>query len=323
MNTSEHKSSNSLHVVLGGGQIGDRLAGLLASRGQLVRVVQRTARVEARPNITRLSGDITDLAFAEAATRGASVVYDCMNPQYHQWATHLLPLGRAALYGARKAGAKLVALDCLYMYGRPQGAMREDSPRNPCSKKGALRVELEGLRMAAAQRGELHVAIGRASDFFGVDVPLSAFGPRFFERVLAGKSVECMGDPDLLHSYTYADDVAAGLATLGTDARADDKVWHLPTPPAESTRKLSERLAAGLGRTVSVRRVPRWLLQTAGVFSPFMREVPEMMYQWELPYVIDDSAFRSTFGYDATPIEVAVAATVAWAKGKFVGARAA
>jgi nucleoside-diphosphate-sugar epimerase len=323
MNTSEHKSSNSLHVVLGGGQIGDRLAGLLASRGERVRVVQRTVRAESRANITRMAGDITDLMFAEAATRGASVVYDCMNPQYHQWSTQLLPLGRAALHGARKAGAKLVALDCLYMYGRPEGAMLEDSPRNPCSKKGALRVQLEALRMDAARRGDVRAAIGRASDFFGIDVPLSAFGPRFFERVLSGKSIECMGDPELLHSYTYADDVAAGLATLGTDARADNKVWHLPTPAAESTRKLSERLAAGLGRTVSFRRVPRWLLQTAGVFSPFMREVPEMMYQWEVPYVIDDSAFRGTFGYGATPIEEAVAATVAWARARFAVARAA
>jgi nucleoside-diphosphate-sugar epimerase len=121
--------------------------------------------------------------------------------------------------------------------------------------------------------------------------------------VLAGKSVECMGDPDLPHSYSYADDVARALATLGADARAANRVWHLPTPQAESTRQLAERLAAGLVQRVSLRHVPRWLARSAGVFSPFMRELPEMMYQWELPYVIDDSAFRGTFGYGATPIE--------------------
>ncbi len=321
MEHSEHNTS--LHVVLGGGQIGDKLAGLLAARGERVRLVQRTVRQESRRNVTRMAGDITDLAFAEAATRGARVVYDCMNPQYHQWPTHLLPLGRAALHGATKAGARLVALDCLYMYGRPEGAMREDSARNPCSKKGALRVQLEALRMDAAKRGDLEVAIGRASDFFGVDVPLSAFGPRFYERLLAGKSVECFGDPDLPHSYTFADDVAAALVTLGADARAANRVWHLPTPPAESTRKLSERLAAGLGREARMSKVPRWLLQTAGVFSPMMREMVEMTYQFEVPYVLDDSAFRSTFGYGATPIERAVALTVAWAGQRFGVARAA
>jgi nucleoside-diphosphate-sugar epimerase len=209
------------------------------------------------------------------------------------------------------------------MYGRPEGAMREDSPRNPCSNKGALRVHLEELRMDAARRGDLEVAIGRASDFFGIDVPLSAFGPRFYERLLAGKSVECFGDPDLPHSYTFADDVAAALATLGTDARAANRIWHLPTPPAESTRKLSERLAAGLGRSARLSKVPRWLLQTAGVFSPMMREMVEMMYQFEVPYVLDDSEFRRVFGQSATPIERAVELTVAWAEERFAVARAA
>jgi nucleoside-diphosphate-sugar epimerase len=323
MNTNEHKPSQQLHVVLGGGQIGDRLASMIAARGERVRVVQRSQREESRSNVTRMAGDITDLSFAEAATAGASVVYDCMNPQYFQWPTHLLPLGAAALHGAQKAGARLVALDCLYMYGRPDGAMREDSPRNPCSKKGVLRVQLEELRMSAAKRGDLEVAIGRASDFFGSDVPLSAFGPRFYERLFAGKSIECMGDPEILHSYSYADDVAAGLFTLGTDARAANKVWHLPTPPAESTRRLSERLAQGLGRELRLKRVPRWLLAGVGLFSPMMREIPEMMYQWEVPYVIDDAQFRSVFGYGATPIEQAVAETVAWARTRYGLARAA
>jgi nucleoside-diphosphate-sugar epimerase len=323
MNTNEHRSSQGLHVVLGGGQIGDRLARLLAARGGRVRIVQRTAKDESRPNITRMTGDMRDLKFAEQATAGASVVYDCMNPQYHQWQTHLLALGGGALHGARKAGARLVALDCLYMYGAPEGKMREDSPRNPCSKKGVLRVELERLRMSAAERGELEVAIGRAGSFFGIDVPQSAFGPRFFERLLAGKSIECMGDPDLPHSYSYVEDVALGLATLGSDARAANKVWHLPTPPAESTRQLAERLASGLGRKVRVKPVPRWLLQTVGVFSPLMRELPEMMYQWEVPYVLDDSQYRSVFGQSATPIDEAVEAIVAWARTRFVKQRTA
>jgi hypothetical protein len=117
--------------------------------------------------------------------------------------------------------------------------------------------------------------------------------------------------------------VAAGLATLGADARAANKGWHLPTPPAESTRRLSERLAHGLGREVKLKRVPRWLLQGVGLFSPMMREIPEMMYQWEVPYVIDDTQFRTVFGQAATPMAEAVAATVAWARTRYGVARAA
>ena len=309
----ETKSSESLHVVLGGGQIGDRLATMLAGRGETVRVIQRTARRDSRPNLTRLSGDVTDRAFLVRATEGASVIYDCMNPQYHQWAEKLLPLGAASLLAASTNGARLVALDCLYMYGAPNGPLREDSPRKPCSKKGELRVQLEQLRLDAHRRGDARITIARASDFFGPAVPQSLFGPRFWQRLFAGKSLECPGDPDQLHTYSYADDVAFGLATLGEHPEASGRVWHLPAPPAESTRALFERFGRAADRPVKVAGIPDWVWRTAGLFSPLMREAAEMTYQWKVPYVLDDRHFRTTFGIEPTPIDRAVADTVRWA----------
>ncbi|WP_437683502.1 NAD-dependent epimerase/dehydratase family protein [Sorangium sp. So ce131] len=321
MNNAAHldASSSRLHVVFGAGQIGPRVADLLLAQGHRVRLVQRTQRAPSseRAGLTRVYGDVTDLAFAEEAARGASVVYDCMNPPYHLWPEQLLPIARGALHGASKAGAKLVALDCLYMYGAPDGPMREDSPRRPCSKKGALRVELEALRLSAQRRGDVRVAIGRASDFFGRDLPLSAWSERFYQRALAGKAVECMGDPDMPHSYTYVEDVARGLVTLGERDEAMGHVWHLPTAPAESTRALARRLGRALGLDVKVSRLPRFVLRAAGVFSPFLREAAEMAYQWDMPYVIDDARFRATFGWSATPVERQVAEVAAWARRKY------
>ncbi|WP_437321643.1 NAD-dependent epimerase/dehydratase family protein [Sorangium sp. So ce385] len=310
-------SSSQLHVVLGAGQIGPRVAALLLARGHRVRLVQRTRRAPERPGLTSVCGDITDLAFAEEATRGASVVYDCMNPPYHLWPTQLLPIARGAVHGASKAGAKLVALDCLYMYGVPDGPMREGSPRRPCSKKGALRVDLEEMRLGAQRRGDVRVAIGRASDFFGANVPLSVWGERFYTRALAGKAVECVGDPDMPHSYTYVEDVARALVTLGDREEAMGHIWHLPTAPAESTRALARRLGRALGVEVEVARIPRLVLRAVGLFSPFVREAVEMAYQWDVPYVIDDTRFRETFGWSATPVERQVADVAAWARDKY------
>lgn len=308
----------SVHVVLGAGQIGSRLTKRLLDRGHTVRVVAREhAATSSEPRLERLAGDITDLAFTEQATRGAAVVYDCMNPPYHKWPELLLPIARAALHGAAKAGAKLVALDCLYMYGRPSGPMTEDAALVPCSKKGALRVELGELRLAAHRRGDNRVTIGRASDFFGADLQFSAWNNRFFERIFAGKPGECMGDPDMPHSYTYVEDIARALVTLGENDRADGRVWHLPTAPAESTRALTQRLGRALGLDADVRRLNSLVLRAIGLFSPFMREVAEMTYQWEVPFVIDDTRFRQTFGYGATPVDQAVAATAQWATQRF------
>jgi nucleoside-diphosphate-sugar epimerase len=305
----------ALHVVLGAGQIGSRLAELLLARGHRVRLVKRGAAGAARPNLEWARGDLMELAFAVEATRGAAVVYDCMNPAYHMWPAHLMPMARGALHGAQAAGARLVALDCLYMYGHPDGPMREDSPLRPASKKGALRVELAELRLGADRRGDVRVAIGRASDFFGANLEYSAWSDRFYQRVLAGKPAECVGDPDEKHSYTYAEDVARALVTLGERDEALGSVWHLPTPPAESTRALTERLGRALGLpNITVKHVPRLMLRVGGLFQPVLREMIEMTYQWEMPYVIDDSRFVRTFGQAATPIDVAVAETAAWAR---------
>jgi nucleoside-diphosphate-sugar epimerase len=305
-----------LHVVLGAGQIGTRVAGLLVARGLRVRLVNRQARATSPEGVEVVAGDITDHAFAERAAAGASVVYDCMNPPYHEWPELLLALASGALHAASSAGAKLVALDCLYMYGRPNGPLTEDSPLAPCSRKGALRVALAERRLAAHQRGDVRVAIGRASDFFGSNLQFSCFSDRFWNRVRAGKPAECMGDPDMPHSYTYVEDVARALVTLGEREESLGRVWHLPTPAAESTRGICARLGRAVGLSITVERVPRWLLRTMGVFSPFMREVFEMAYQWDVPFVLDDSRFRATFGHGATAIDDAVAEVARWARAR-------
>jgi nucleoside-diphosphate-sugar epimerase len=318
------ETGSALHVVLGAGQIGDRLCCLLLERGHRVRVVRRQPTVRpATTGLEHLCGDITDLAFAEEATRGAAVVYDCMNPPYHRWPELLLPIAGGALHGARKAGAPLVALDCLYMYGRPAGAMREDTPYAPVSRKGELRVRLAEMRLDAHRRGEVRLCLGRASDFFGPDLRYSAWSPRFFERVFAGRAGECTGDPEMPHAYSYADDVARGLRTLGEREAAWGKVWHLPTARAESTRALAARLGAALRLDVRVERVPRWALRMGGLVSPMLRELAEMTYQWEAPFLVDDSRFRTTFGVCPTPVERQVAATAAWARQRFAPSRCA
>ncbi len=306
-------TSNTLSVVLGAGQIGSRVAQLLLARGQRVRVVRRGPAPTAAPGLEHARGDLADLRFAEEACRGAAVVYDCTNPAYDQWHTRLLPLGRGALHGAATAKARLVALDNLYPYGRVERPMTETTPVAPCSKKGELRAQLARERLEADARGDVKVALGRASDFFGPGVTsTSIFGERFYRRVLSGQAGEYMGDADLPHAYSFGEDVAQGLVTLGTNEGAGG-VWHLPTAPAESTRELATRLFAFLGRPVKLTRLPNLVLKTMGLFSPLLREVAEMTYQWETPFLLSDAKFRARFGGAATPLASGAQVTARWA----------
>src|SRR6185503_6258501 len=120
--------------------------------------------------------------------------------------------------------------------------------------------------------------------------------------------------------YSYVDDVADGLVTLGTDPRARDQLWHLPVNPAEPSRALIARVGAALGTPLGATTIPTWLLRGVGVFSPMLREIAEMTYQWKAPFVLDDTRFRATFGRGATPWAQALPATMAWARGHYASA---
>ena len=61
-------------------------------------------------------------------------------------------------------------------------------------------------------------------------------------------------------------------------------------------------------------RLPAWLLHVAGLFDGQLGALPEMLYQWQRPFMVDDSRFRAAFGAAAaaacTPVDAAVAATL-------------
>lgn len=312
-------ATSALHVVLGSGQVGSRLTRLLLDAGHCVRVVTLRPRAQSStPRLQYVSGDMTSLQFAEHACAGAAVVYDCMNPPYTEWSRLLLPLGQGALHGASHAEAKLVALDCLYMYGAPQSPITEASPYAPRTKKGELRVDLSELRLRALRAGSAQVCIGRASDFFGPNLQYSHWNTRFFERVCSNRSGEWLGDPDTAHSYTFVDDISEALITLGSSNEVG--VWHLPSAPAETSRQIAARLGAALGVDGRIQRVPRWLSRSLGLLSPFLREVNAMSYQWDAPFILDDTKYVTRFARSATPLDIAVTTTARWAHETYMRA---
>jgi nucleoside-diphosphate-sugar epimerase len=308
-----NEGTNEIHTVIGAGQIGTQLAALLAAEGHQVRLVRRGAGAEL-PGVTRMQGDVTDRAFADQVCRGATAVYNCANPpDYHKWDGVLQPLYRAVREAAGRARARLVQLDCLYMYGRPpRTPFDERTPMEPCSKKGELRKYLVEELFDAHRRGDVQATSGRASDYFGPDTPTAVLlRPDVYDRILAGSTVYTLGNPDMPHSYSYTPDVARGLVVLGSHPAALGRAWHLPAAAQLTSRELLDRFAARAGTTIKVRRVPQWAIRSLGVFVPFLSAIAEMTYQWDVPYLIDDGDFRRTFAVGPTPLDEAIDATLA------------
>ena len=306
--------NGDLHVVFGTGAVGMSVMDELIRRGTWrVRMVNRNGRARVPDGVEVIGGDGTDEAFAREASKGASVVYFALNPPYSKWPELFPKLQAGVLEGAASAGAKLIAMENLYMYGPTGGrTLTEDLPHAANTRKGRVRAMMSQELMEAHRSGKVRVAIGRASDFFGPRVLTSAAGEQVFGRAVQGKSAQVAGDPEQPHTYSYAPDIGRGLVILGEHEEALGQAWHLPSPETVTTRQFVEMIFEEAGEPARIQAAPKILLRAMGLFNPGMREIIEMLYEFEEPFVVDDSRFEREFGEQATPLREAIQRTVRW-----------
>jgi hypothetical protein len=189
--------NEELHVVFGTGAMGMSVMDELMLRGRRrIRMINRSGKAKVPHGVEVIGGDATDEAFAREVSAGASVVYFALNPPYDKWPELFPGLQAGVLEGAAIVGAKLVAMENLYMYGSTGGRpLAEDLPYAPNTRKGTVRARMSEELMEAHQSGSVRVAIGRASDFFGPRVLVSAAGEQVFGRAVEGKSAQVAGTP--------------------------------------------------------------------------------------------------------------------------------
>ncbi|RSS81017.1 NAD-dependent epimerase/dehydratase family protein [Streptomyces sp. WAC06614] len=307
----------SLHVVIGFGPAGAATARLLVEQGHSVRVVTRSGRSTAEPGITHLALDASDSARLTEAVQGAAAIHGCAAPPYHRWATEWPPLAASLCTAAEASGAVLVLLGNLYGYGPVAGPLTEDLPLAATGTKGRLRAAVWEQALALHEAGRIKAVEVRASDFFGPGVTDGGhLAARVIPPLLRGKAVSTLGDPDAPHSWTYLPDVARALVEVAGEERAWGRAWHVPTEPALSVREMVDRLARQAGTApVAVRGLPAPALALAGLFSPLLRELKEVRYQFDRPFLVDSSAYEAEFGVRATPVDEQVKATVDWWRG--------
>ncbi|MGG2461024.1 NAD-dependent epimerase/dehydratase family protein [Streptomyces sp. RGM 3693] len=303
----------SLHVVIGFGPAGAATARLLVEQGHSVRVVTTSGRGP-EPGIEHIACDATDHERLSEVARGAAALYSCAAPPYHRWASDWPPLAGSLCAAAEATGAVLVMLGNLYGYGPVDGPLTEELPLAATGPKGRVRATVWEQAKHLHDQGRIKAVEVRASDFFGPGVTDGGhLAARVMPRLLRGKPVSALGDPDAPHSWSYLPDVARTLVEVAGEERAWGRAWHVPTEPALSTREMVDRLAARAGTgPVAVRGLSPAVLGLAGFFSPLIRELKEIRYQFDRPFVIDASAYEAAFAVRATPVDEQVEATVDW-----------
>jgi nucleoside-diphosphate-sugar epimerase len=163
---------------------------------------------------------------------------------------------------------------------------------------------------AAHRAGKLRVASARASDFFGPDD--AVYGGLWYQPALAGKRLNMLGRLDMPHTFSYVPDFGKALAILGTREEGLGRAWHVPSPPPVTQAELVALIAEQVGRPVKRATAGSVMLGLLGLVNPIVREMSEMLYEWNKPFVMDSSAFQGAFGMQPTPLRTAVEATVDW-----------
>ena len=296
--STDHDHTRGLYVVLGAsGGIGRAVVAAADAAGHQVRAVSRTisSAHDLPPGVERLDADVSTPAGAATAVAGAAVVVHAAQPDYTRWRQEFPALTHGIADAAAAEGAKLVLADNLYLYG-PQpdgGSMSESTPAAAGDAKGRVRATMAQDLLARHARGDLRVAIGRASDYYGPHGTGTALGSSFFPAALRGRTVNTAGSVHAAHTMSYLPDIGAGLLALAERDIADGRAWHLPVAEPLTMRQFADLVAAEIHRPVKLRAAGARTLRLIGFAVPMMREIADIAYQWDAPFVVDDSAFRT------------------------------
>lgn len=306
----------SLHyLVTGSGPVGTTIALQLAADGQTVTLATRSGTGPHHPHIRLVRADAADPAAIDAAIEGAAAVFHCIHAAYTAaaWRSALPGAEQVVLAAAGARGIPVVFPESLYSYSRPNEVMREDSPRLAERGKRGIRTQLLAAR-ADSNTATVSVV---ASDFYGPEVENAHAGSRMLDAVFTGHRLFAIGNPRLPHSFTYIPDLAAAMITAAGREAVWNRVLHAPTAPPSTQSAMASAYAAAAGLPApKVSGLPTRVLRTLGLVSSDMREMAEMAYQFDQPFVMDSSRSEVDLGLAPTPLGDGAASTVAWWTGR-------
>jgi nucleoside-diphosphate-sugar epimerase len=299
-------------TILGaGGGIGSELAKALIDRKQHFRLVSRSAGTVTGATES-VSADVTDQGQTIRAVAGSRVVYLLVGLKYDHkvWAEMWPRVMANAIEACKRAEAKLVFFDNVYMYGKVHGPMLEETPFSPCSKKGEIRARIANSLIQEWKSGGLTAMIARSADFYGPLTRNSVPNILVMEPLSKGHKASWLLNDSVCHSFTYTPDAARSLVMLAETETAWNQTWHLPTAPnPPNGREFINMAAREFGVSPRYRVLTRPMLRIAGLFDSNIRESYEMLYQSDSTYLFDSSKFAKAYGFSGTPYRDGISAT--------------
>jgi len=298
-------------IIGAGGVIANGLAKFLPQYTDQIRLVSRNPKA-VNPTDELVSADVTNYDQTDKAVANSEVVYLTVGLPYKisVWQESWPKIMTNVINACQKHGSKLVFFDNVYMYGKVDSWMTENTPVNPCSKKGEVRARIAEQLTNEYKKGNLTALIARAADFYGPNTQASFVWGMVFDRLKKGKKAQWMVNAEVKHSFTYTPDAARATALLGNTPEAYNRVWHLPSDKNVLTGKEFIEVAAKAYNTKPGYSVlSKWMVQMAGLFNSLAKESVEMLYQYKDDYLFDSSDFEKQF-FKATDYQTGIKESV-------------
>jgi nucleoside-diphosphate-sugar epimerase len=305
-------------LVLGAtGGIGGEVARLLLARGWTVKALHRAPLSAAKQGdgLQWLAGDAMNRQDVIAAAQGVQLIVHAVNPPgYRNWGALVLPMIDNTIAAARASGARILLPGTVYNYGPDAFPLiDEESPQNPVTRKGAIRVEMEAHLQAAAAEG-VRTLIVRAGDFFGPKAGNSWFAQGLVKPGKPLTAISYPGGVGIGHQWAYLPDVAETMVRL---IEKDDQLetfaryqmeghWD-----ADGTQMVTAIARAARRPELKASAFPWWLLSLASPFVTVFHELREMRYLWRQPVQMSNRRLVRMLGVEPrTPLDVAVRNTL-------------
>jgi nucleoside-diphosphate-sugar epimerase len=308
-------------LVLGAtGGVGGAAARAFARRGWTIRALVRDVASaakrwegsEAQP--LWIKGDAMSADDVLAAAEGVAAIVHAVNPPgYRDWEKLVLPMTDNTIAAARAIGARIIVPGNVYNYGPDAfDDPTEDSPQNPVTRKGAIRVEME-KRLERASGEGVRVLIVRCGYFFGPGASNNWFSQGLVKPGTRVTSISYPGKAGVGHQWAYLPDVGETMARL-MEREADleryasfnfEGHWD---PDGE---RMTTAIRNVVGGEVSVKPMAWFLMMLASPFVTTLREIREMRYLWKVPLRMRNGKLVKFLGLEPhTDWEAAVGATL-------------
>jgi nucleoside-diphosphate-sugar epimerase len=298
------------HAALVGatGPTGRQLAPELLRRGLSVRVVSRSESKLERcfPGTVfeRAAADACDSDALQGAIDGCDLVVDCIGLPPDRMADHELTARNIATL-AHTAGARCLQVSSCWSFLPIQHLpVTEDHPRVDGNVYARARRAAEDAMLEAG------AAVVHLPDFFGPHGHTGSL-QRALEEAASGKAITWMGSPETAREYVYVPDAMAIVADLCLRDEAYGGSWIVPGPGPLDARRLAEIAGRHLGRKISVRAAPRWLLRALSLVSSDLRAFSPILDDYLRPVSYDARKLERLLGpLETTPYEVSIPATL-------------